>query len=63
MIERSGQGVDKIYYNNLAEGKDLPDYSESDAYQVVLKMKAEVVDPAFYLFIKKESEIEMKITN
>ena len=34
----------------------LPDYSESDAYQVVLKMKAEVVDPAFYLFIKKESE-------
>ena len=56
MIERSGQGVDKIYYNNLAEGKDLPDYSESDAYQVVLKMKAEVVDPAFYLFIKKESE-------
>lgn len=56
LIERSGQGVDKIYYNNLAEGKDLPDYSESDAYQVVLKMKAEVVDPAFYLFIKKESE-------
>lgn len=44
MIERSGQGVDKIYYNNLAEGKSLPDYSESDAYQVVLKLKAEIVD-------------------
>ena len=54
MIERSGQGVDKIYYNNLAEGKSLPDYSESDAYQVVLKLKAEIVDPAFYLFIKNE---------
>lgn len=51
LIERSGQGVDKIYYNNLAEGKSLPDYSESDAYQVVLKLKAEIVDPAFYLFV------------
>ena len=56
LIERSGQGVDKIYYNNLAEGKSLPDYSESDAYQVVLNMKAEVVDPAFFLFVKQEQE-------
>jgi ATP-dependent DNA helicase RecG len=54
MIERSGQGVDKIFYNCLAEGKDLPDYSESDAYHIDLRLSAKVIDPAFYLFIKDE---------
>jgi ATP-dependent DNA helicase RecG len=54
MIERSGQGVDKIFYNCLAEGKALPDYSESDAYHIDLRLSAEVVDPAFHLFIKDE---------
>jgi hypothetical protein len=54
MIERSGQGVDKIFYNCLAEGKALPDYSESDAYHIDLRLSAEVIDPAFHLFIKDE---------
>lgn len=54
LIERSGQGVDKIYYNCLEEGKPLPDYSRSDAYQVCLTLKAEVEDPAFHLFVDEE---------
>jgi hypothetical protein len=52
LIERSGQGVDKIFYKCLAEGKALPDYSLSDAYQVSLVMKPEIINPAFYLFVK-----------
>ena len=56
LIERSGQGVDKIFYNCLEEGKALPDYTLSDAYQVVLKLNGEVEDPAFHLFIDEEQE-------
>lgn len=54
LIERSGQGVDKIYYNCLEEGKALPDYTHSDPYQVYLTLKGNIVDPAFHLFIDEE---------
>lgn len=54
MIERSGQGVDKIYYNSLEEGKPLPDYSQSDTYQVCLTLNCKIEDPAFHLFIDEE---------
>lgn len=54
LIERSGQGVDKIYYNCLEEGKALPDYTHSDPYQVYLILKGNVEDPAFHLFIDEE---------
>ena len=56
LIERSGQGVDKIFYYSMLEGKALPDYSASDAYQVNLVLKSKIEDPAFHLFITKEQE-------
>lgn len=51
IVERSGQGVDKIYYNTLVEGKAEPDYSKSDYFQVNLKLSAVLEDRAFALFI------------
>lgn len=51
IVERSGQGVDKIFYNMLSEGKSEPDYSESDHFQVSLKLSAVIKDRAFALFI------------
>lgn len=51
IVERSGQGVDKIYYNTLSEGKAEPDYSKSDSFQVNLKLSAVIEDRAFALFI------------
>lgn len=51
IVERSGQGVDKIYYNTLIEGKAEPDYSRSDNFQVNLKLSAIIEDRAFALFI------------
>ena len=53
LVERTGQGVDKIYYNCLMEGKPLPDYSQTDNYQVVLRLQATIVDEAFYIFLKE----------
>jgi len=51
IVERSGQGVDKIFYNTLSEGKAEPDYSKSDYFQVNLKLSAVIEDRAFALFI------------
>lgn len=53
LVERSGQGVDKIFAITISEGKHEPDYSYSDAYQVSLQLNCEVKDLAFYLFLKE----------
>jgi ATP-dependent DNA helicase RecG len=52
-IERSGQGVDKMFYLCLMESKPLPDYSHTDTTQVDLRLKAKIIDNAFYLFVNK----------
>jgi ATP-dependent DNA helicase RecG len=53
IVERSGQGVDKIYYQCLSEAKGAPDYSSTDLFQVVLKLPGIVQDKAFALFISE----------
>ncbi len=52
IVERSGQGVDKIFYNTLSEGKAAPDYSHSDAFKVELVLSSIMYDKAFALFIE-----------
>lgn len=54
LVERSGQGVDKMFYNCIMEGKSLPDYSGTDAYQVSLTLESTIEDEAFLLFIRRE---------
>ena len=51
LVERSGQGVDKIYRITLAEGKPGPDYSKSNMFQVELTLKATMEDDAFAMFM------------
>ena len=63
-IERSGQGVDKMFSLCIMESKPLPDYSNTDATQVDLRLKAKIIDGAFYLFINKvqnEREDELNV--
>lgn len=54
IVERSGQGVDKIYKNTLSEGKDEPDYSHSDPFRVELHLSAVIKDKAFAMFLDSE---------
>jgi ATP-dependent DNA helicase RecG len=54
IVERSGQGVDKIIKNTLAEGKDKPDYSHSDPFRVELQLSAIIKDKAFAMFLDSE---------
>ena len=52
IVERSGQGVDKIFYKTLVEGKQAPDYSNSDGFRVELTLQATLKDRGFALFIE-----------
>lgn len=53
LVERSGQGVDKIFSITLSEGKAEPDYSDSNMYQVSLVLRSEIIDKAFHIFISQ----------
>ena len=52
LVERSGQGVDKIFRITLSEGKPSPDYSKSDLFQVELTLNAAMQDKAFAMFMR-----------
>ena len=51
LVERSGQGVDKIYRKTLSEGKPAPDYGNSNSQMVELVLSTAVVDKPFAIFI------------
>jgi ATP-dependent DNA helicase RecG len=63
LVERSGQGVDKIFSITLSEGKAEPDYKNSDMFQVSLTLRSEIIDKAFHVFISQyqNSEKEPKL--
>ena len=58
LVERSGQGVDKIYAITLTEGKAAPDYSRSDMLQVELVLKTGISNKAFHVFINQYQSSE-----
>lgn len=51
IVERSGQGVDKIFYDTLSEGKPYPDYSKSDDFHVELMLSSVMHDKGFAMFV------------
>lgn len=53
LVERAGQGVDKIYKHTLSEGKMAPDYSLSNDMQVELTLDETIIDKAFALYIQE----------
>jgi ATP-dependent DNA helicase RecG len=53
LVERSGQGVDKIFSETLAEGKQKPDYTRTNLYQVTLRIRTQIVDESFAVFIRQ----------
>lgn len=55
LVERSGQGYDKIITQSIREAKPLPDLSGTDAHQVYLTLHGTVKDPAFLRFLENVS--------
>ena len=54
LVEKSGQGVDKMFTNCIMEAKPLPDFSATDNYQVSLKFRTEIRDIPFLVYIRQE---------
>ncbi len=54
LVERSGQGVDKLFLLSLLESKPIPDYSETSILQVELKISAKIQDASFLIFVNEE---------
>ena len=50
-IEKSGQGVDRMFAISISEGKPIPDYSLTDEWQVCLRLHGTIQDPALLLLI------------
>ena len=53
LVERSGQGVDKIFKQNLSDGKDFPSYTDSDLFQVTLRIPLTVRHLSFAVFCRQ----------
>jgi ATP-dependent DNA helicase RecG len=53
LAERSGQGMNLIYESLIGQSKPLPDFSNTDAYQVSLTISGQVKDPLFVRFLEK----------
>lgn len=59
LVERSGQGIDKIYSYTLSEGKAMPSYQDSDLFQVSLQLSGILEDKAFHVFISEVQKTRM----
>ncbi len=51
LVERAGQGVNRMVIESLTDSKPPPDYSRSDEYEVFLELGGEVQDTAFVKFL------------
>lgn len=53
LVERSGQGVNRMFEECIRESKALPDFSGTDNYHVVLTINGEIQDIQFLQFLEK----------
>jgi ATP-dependent DNA helicase RecG len=60
LVERAGQGADRIFQESIKEGKSLPDFSQSDQYDVVLVLDGEVQDENFLRFLEKIGQEQLE---
>lgn len=56
LVERSGQGADRMFATAIREGKLPPDFSESDENQVGVTLHGTVQDEAFITFLEGLAE-------
>src|SRR5690606_25061109 len=55
VVERSGRGVDTIYRGMLKFGRPAPDYTRTDAHNVVVRLPTEPADLDFRRLVAEEA--------
>lgn len=58
LVERSGQGADRMFEETIREGKQKPDFFGTDEYEVRLTLNGEIQNPEFLRFLEKVSAEE-----
>jgi ATP-dependent DNA helicase RecG len=58
LVERSGQGADRMFEEMLREGKPKPCFSGTDEYEVRLTLHGDIQNPQFLRFLEKASAEE-----
>ncbi len=53
LVERAGQGFDRIFRECIRQGKPLPDFTHTDAHTVYLTLHGQVTDPEFLRFFEE----------
>ncbi|MBU6383244.1 MAG: putative DNA binding domain-containing protein [Verrucomicrobia bacterium] len=53
LVERAGQGADRIFEESIKQSKALPDFTHTDEYQVSLTLDGQIRDESFLRFLGK----------
>lgn len=53
LVERSGQGMDRMFERSIREGKSVPHFAGTDQYQVVLNLEGQVRDVRFLKLLEE----------
>lgn len=53
LVDRAGQGADRIFEESIKQAKSLPDFTHTDEYQVSLTLDGQVQDEGFLRFLAK----------
>ena len=52
LVERSGQGMNRMFEESIKESKAIPEFTGTDDYQVAITLRGEVQDPQFLRFLE-----------
>lgn len=61
LVERSGQGMNRMFEECIKESKPHPDFTGTDDYQVALTFRGEVQDPQFLRFLEQIGEEKLAL--
>lgn len=61
LVERSGQGMNRIFEECIKESKPRPDFTGTDDYQVSFILKCEVQDVQFLRFLEQVGQEKLSI--
>lgn len=56
LVERAGQGADRIFESCIREGKGLPEFTNTDAWQVSLTLHGALRDPRLVRFLERVTQ-------
>lgn len=61
LVERAGQGANRMFEEAIKQSKPLPDFSDTDAHQVSISLRGEIQDTSFLRFLEKVGQDRIRL--